>query len=96
MPKTYDTSRVEPPRLRGALGGDAKAKGYIIHVVDDDALVLWAIVGPAADMGLYNVAAVQERHFAVGLDPNLVAGMLCEDREGCDVKSELSSLGEFS
>jgi hypothetical protein len=58
--------------------------------------VLWAIFTPAADVRLEDVAAVQEGHLAVGLDPDLVAGVGRNDGQGGDVQAELARLGELA
>ena len=58
--------------------------------------MLRAVLGPAPDVGLDDVAAVKEGHLAVGLDPNLVAGVLGEDWEGGDVEAEFEGLGELA
>ncbi len=76
---------VQAATLGGAARRDAKAQRRVVHVVDDDALVLGAVLGPAANVRLDDVAAVQERHLAVALYPDFPAGVLGEDREGCDV-----------
>ena len=47
-------------------------------------------------MRLDDVAAVQEGHLAVRLDPHLVARVLRQDRERRDVQPELEGLGEFA
>lgn len=96
LAEAHDAGGVEAPGLCGAPGGDAEAEGHVVHVVDDDALVLGAVLGPAADVGLDDVAAVEEGHLAVGLDPDLVAGVLGEDGEGGDVQAELARLCELA
>lgn len=58
--------------------------------------MLWAVLGPASDVCLNDVASVEKRHLAVGLDPDLVAGVLGEDWESSDVKAELEGLGELA
>lgn len=58
--------------------------------------MLGAVLGPAADVGLDDVAAVQEGHLAVGLDPDLVARVLGQDRQRRDVQPELARLGELA
>lgn len=68
----------------------------IVHGVDDDTLVLGAVLTPAADMSLQDIAAVQEGHFAVGLDPDLVAGVRRDGIEGGNVQAELAGLGELA
>jgi hypothetical protein len=42
------------------------------------------------------MTTVQERHFAVGFDPDFVAGVLGKDREGSDMEAEFASLGELA
>jgi len=58
--------------------------------------VLRAVLGPATNMGLDDVATVEEGHGTVLLDPDLVAGVLGDDGEGCDVQTELARLGELA
>ena len=58
--------------------------------------MLRAVLGPTADVGLDDVAAVEEGHLAVGLNPDLVARVLREDGEGRDVEAELARLGELA
>lgn len=58
--------------------------------------MLGAVLGPAAHVGLDDVAAVQEGHLAVGLDPDLVARVLGQDRQRGDVQPELARLGELA
>jgi hypothetical protein len=47
-------------------------------------------------MRLEHIAAVQERHLAVLLDPHLVASMRRDDAQRGDVKPEFARLCEFS
>lgn len=47
-------------------------------------------------MRFEDVAAVQEGHFAVGLDPQLVARVGGEDGEGGDVEAEFEGFGELA
>lgn len=58
--------------------------------------MLGALLTPSSNVCLDNVATVQERHLSVLLDPDLVSGVGCDDIEGSNVQSELSSLGEFA
>jgi hypothetical protein len=58
--------------------------------------VLWAVFGPPPDVRFEDVAAVEEGHFAVGLDPELVPGVGGEDGEGGDVEAEFEGFGEFA
>lgn len=58
--------------------------------------MLWAIITPSANMRLHNVTPVQKWHLSIGLDPNLVSSVLCEDGKGGDVKSEFAGLREFT
>lgn len=96
LPKTHDAGGVEAAGLGGAAGGDAEAEGGVAHAVDDDPLVAGAVVGPAADVRLDDVAAVQEGHLAVRLDPQLVPRVLGEDGQRRDVQTELSGFGELA
>ena len=58
--------------------------------------MLRAVLGPTSNVCLDDVAAVEERHLAVGFDPHLVAGVLCQDWEGGDVEAEFEGFGELS
>lgn len=58
--------------------------------------MLGAVLRPATNVRLYDVAAVEERHGSILLDPDLVAGVLGDDGEGCDVQAELARLGELA
>lgn len=58
--------------------------------------MLRAVLRPTSNVRLDDVAAVQEGHLAVGLDPDLVTGMLGEDWEGGDVQAEFEGLGELA
>jgi hypothetical protein len=76
-----------------------RGKGYqrrVVHAQDQDSLVLWAVLAPAADVGLEDVSSVQKGHLAVGLDPDLVAGVGGNDGQGRDVQAELARLGELA
>lgn len=96
LPEAHDAGGIQPPGLGGAAGGDAEAERGVGHAVDDDPLVAGAVVGPAADVGLDDVAAVQEGHLAVGLDPDLVPRVLGQDGQRRDVQPELARLGELA
>lgn len=87
---------VESSALCSAASADAKAQRDIVHGVDNQALVLGAVLGEAADVRLDNVSAVEEGHDAVGADPELVSRVLGEDGKGRDVDSEFASLGELA
>ena len=58
--------------------------------------MLGAVLGPAPDVRFEDVAAVEEGHLAVGLDPELVARVGGEDGEGGDVEPEFEGFGEFA
>lgn len=96
LSETHNASGVKSPCLDSALRGHSEPEWSIVHAVDDDTLVLRAVIRPATNMCLDDVAAVQERHFAVRFHPHLVAGMLGEDGESSDVKAKLSGLGKFA
>jgi hypothetical protein len=55
-----------------------------------------AIFTPPSDMRLEHVAAVQEGHLAVLLDPNLVSRVRGDYTERGDVQAEFACLGEFA
>lgn len=77
-------------------GGVATYQGSVVHAVNHHALVLRAVLTPATNMCLENIAAVEERHLAVGLDPDLVAGVGRDGVEGGDVQAEFAGLGELA
>lgn len=87
---------VQSPRLSCAPGCHAKAQRCVVHAVDHDALVLGAIVRPASNVSLDNVAAVEKGHLAIGSHPDFPSGMLGEDFESGDVQAELSGFCEFA
>lgn len=68
----------------------------LIHRVDDDTLVLRAVLAPTSDVSLDNVTTVQEGHLSVGLDPDLCASMRGDDVQSGDVEAELASLGQLA
>ena len=68
----------------------------IIHTQHHHTLMLRAILAPPPHMRLEHIAAVQERHLAILLDPDLVAGVRCDYAEGGDVETEFPGFCEFS
>lgn len=96
LPEDHDSCWIQPSALICAPRCHAKTQGCIVHAVHNHTLVLWTILRPAADVRLDDVATIQERHFAVGFDPDLVAGMLREDGERGDVEAEFTRLSEFA
>lgn len=58
--------------------------------------MLRAILAPPSHMRLEHISAVQERHLAILLDPDLVPGVRGDYGQGGDVKSEFARLGELS
>lgn len=96
LSEANNAGRVESSALCGAASADAEAQRNVVHGVDNQALVLGAVLGEAADVRLDNVAAVEEGHDAVGADPELVSRVLGEDRKGRDVDSEFARLCEFA
>lgn len=67
-----DCCRVQFPRVDSAPCGHTEPQRDIRHTVDNDTLMLWRIFGNLTEMSLDYVITVQERHFAIGLDPNLL------------------------
>lgn len=96
LSKTRNARRIQPSRLGGAPRRDAKAQRRVVHAVHHDALVLGAVVGPAAHVCLDNVAAVQKGHLAVGFHPNLVPGVLGQNGQRGNVQAEFARLGELA
>lgn len=96
LPEADNSGGIQPPGLGGAARGDTESQGSIVHAVDDDTLVFGTVLGPATDVRLDGVAAIQEGHRSVLLDPDLVARMLGNDGQRGDVHSELARLGELA
>lgn len=96
LPKRHHPRRIQPARLTRAPRRDPKSKRRVIHTIHHDALMLGAIIAPPTHVGFDDISTVQKGHFAVGLDPNLVAGVFGEDGEGGDVQAEFACLGEFA
>ena len=96
LPKRRNARRIEASRLGRAARRDPEPERRVVHAVHHDALVLGAVLGPAPDVGLEHVAAVQEGHLAVGLDPELVARVRGEDRQRGDVETEFEGFGELA
>lgn len=69
---------------------------HIVHVINHHALVLGAILAPAAHVGLDDVAPVQERHLAVGLDPHLVARVRGDHVQRRHMQPKFARLGKLS
>jgi hypothetical protein len=73
-----------------------KTRNVLVHRVNDNALVLRAVLAPTSNVGLDNVTTVQEGHLSVGLDPDLCASMRSDDVQSGDVKAEFTSLGQLA
>ena len=71
-------------------------KRSVVHAQNHYTLMLRAVLTPAANVRLDDVSSVQEGHFAVRLDPDLVPGVRRNNVQRRDVHSEFSSLGELS
>lgn len=91
-----NSSRVQSSRLSSAARSNTKAQRSIVHVVDNNALVLGAVVRPAANVSLDDVSSVQERQFSVALDPDFPSGVLGDDRKRGDVQTKFAALGELA
>jgi len=96
LPKGSDGGGVEFSGILGGTGGDSKTQGRVVHIVDYDALMFGAIVAPAANVGLDDIASVQKGHFPVWFDPDLVSRVRGYDVKSSDVDAELARLGEFA
>ena len=87
---------LHPPGLYRATSSHAKADRNVVHGADNNALVLGAVLRVPADVGLEDVAAVQEGHDTVGTHPDLVAGVRSQDGQGGDVQSEFAGFCELA
>lgn len=58
--------------------------------------MLRGILCNATNVSFDNVVSIQEWHLAVGLDPDLVLGVLCNVVQASDMQAELPSLCELS
>jgi hypothetical protein len=96
LPERHNTRRVQLSRLGRTPRTHAKSQRRVVHAQHHDALVLWTVLAPAPHVRLEHVAAVQERHLAVGLDPHLVARVRRDDGQRGYVEAEFPCLGEFS
>ena len=68
----------------------------VIHTQHNNTLVLSAVLTPPSHMRLEHVAAVQERHLTVLLNPHLVSRVRGDYAQRCDVQTEFARLGEFT
>ena len=92
------------PKPRGVLkwvsmckGQDgAEAHNILIHRVNNDALVLRAVLAPTSNVSLDDVTTVEEGHLSVRLDPDLCASMRSDNVQSGDVKAEFASLGQLA
>ena len=80
----------------GSLRRHAKTKRNIRHIVHDDPGILWRRFCYPRHARFQDVVAIQEGHFRVGLQPDLVLGVLREVVQSCDVQAELATLGELA
>jgi hypothetical protein len=95
LPEHHNRRRIQPLRLGRAPRRHTKSERDIGHVVDDDAGVLRAVL-PPPHVCLDDVRPVQVGHLARRLHPDLVPRVRCDHRQRCDVKPELSGLGELA
>lgn len=96
LSKCGDSSWVQSSGLGGTSRSDTEAKRGVIHTVNNNTLVLRAVLRPTSNVCLDNVASVKERHLSVGLNPDLVTSVLRKDWKSGDMKAEFSSFGELA
>ena len=96
LSEAYNTGRVESPALGSASSADSAAQRDVVHGVDDEALVLGAVLRVSANVGLDNVSAVEKGHDSIGADPELMSCVLGKDGEGRDVDAEFARFGELA
>ena len=58
--------------------------------------MLRTVLAPPPHVRLEHIAAIQERHLAVGLDPHLVSGVRGDHVQRRDVQPEFACLGELA
>ena len=96
MVENYDSCRLQVFSLESASGCDSEAKREVVEVVDADRSVLGDVFGHSGDVGLDDVVAVEEGHFASSFDPDFMFGVLGDEVEAGDAESELSGFGELA
>lgn len=96
LSEACNASWVQSSRFLGAPCRNPKAQWRIVHAIDNNTLVFWAVFRPTSNMCLHNITTVQERHFAIRLDPDLVARVLGDDWEGGNMETKFACLGELA
>lgn len=56
LPEAHHARGIQPPRLGRAAGRHTEAEWDVVHAKHDDARVLGAVLGPAADVGFDDCA----------------------------------------
>ena len=85
LSKRHHPGGIQLPRLRRTPRTNPKPQRRIIHTQHHHSLMLGTVLAPPSHMRFQHVAAVQEWHLAVGLDPYFVARVRGDDGQGCDV-----------
>jgi len=91
-----DCCRIQFSGIHGRPGSNTKPQRNVIHIENDHTLMFWRIFGYPAQMRLYNVVSVEERHLTVWLNPHLVFCILSKIVKSCDVQLEFVTFAEFS
>lgn len=91
-----DTGRILFPCVDRTCCRDTESEGSIAHTQHHDTGMFRCIIRDPSQMRLDHMVSIQERQFAIGLDPNLVLCVLSQVVQCCNVHSELASLGELS
>jgi hypothetical protein len=78
------------------LGYQQTYQWCVVHAQHNDTLMLRAILTPPPDMRLEHIAAVQEWHLAVLLDPHLVSCVRGDYTQRSNMQAEFACLGEFT
>lgn len=82
--------------MESASGGDSESKREVIEIVDAYRGILWDVFGHSGNMGLDDMIAIQEGHFASSLDPDFMFGVLGNEIETGDAEAELAGFSELA
>lgn len=92
----YDGRRVQVAAVFRRLCGDTEAQSNIVHVVDDNASILWSVFCNLSQNSLSDMVAVKEGHLCGGFDPHFVLAILCDVVQAGNVQLKLARLCELA
>lgn len=76
--------------------GSDKYQGNIGHGVEYDSLMLWSVLGHSPQVGFQDVIPIEQRHFPIWPDPDLVFSKWSEVFQGRHVETEFPSFSKLS